>query len=546
MRFIISAIFAVCAVFHSVPISASPDINRTIMLVAWAVPHPLAPQFEVMDTNSVYHFRHIADAGFNAVTLPWGAGWDVPGNTLEANKKLLEAARSVMPEDTLWVIALDGTMNQVWVDTDGNAFADTTKNGIDNPRSISAVDWAYGRMKSDIYADDLVMGWYLMSDICTFPIDRPSYCHFESVSRLDSVVRVAHDRLATQDPERYRPNWMTVAGLFGTGNSRSRYTDYMDRLNDQMEVAPNSNTMSAPVFGVELYRFRDRSQGAGCSYPVTTLNAECHRLWDVADSAGYRHPYWSVTRITDEINIPCPMDDTPPSEEALRTDIFTRLAWGAKGIVYYAYMHHHMEGWWDPTGPNHWPGVYNDQTVVQDSTGYRATELRPLHTWLGNINRDIRHLDPYLGPSVAHRPVMAAPHSGYKKSKFKDTAEHLTTPSEFIRAFRLSYVKSSADCWRPVVNAIATPFTDTTGAEDTHYVLVVNQSECNQSTGEVGGTIDIEIELDVDNLLGVGTYRVRDLLDGRTWLLERGALPMFTDRLTKGAARMYAIEPVDR
>ena len=147
------------------------------------------------------------------------------------------------------------------------------------------------------------------------------------------------------------------------------------------------------------------------SFPTSALNYRLHFIRDVVLEHPYEYPWWSIVTITDYVGSCHPLNG-PPSKAALRMDVFTHLAWGAKGIFYYTYMHNDNPNshWGDPNSPQHWLGVFNAD--ASDSTVDASDPFNEKYDWITEINGQIHFLKDILGPAAVRRPVIGRPMPG--------------------------------------------------------------------------------------------------------------------------------------
>jgi len=475
-----------------------PDPTKTIVTGAYWLPYP------VSNPAQYYAYQRIAGAGLDVIiTIQKQPADPAPDNTYDFNSQSAMIEKAAATNPPLWVI----------VERRENA-----DYGIfwDNSPNYSQVDTLMNQ--SAFLTATNIYGWATWHE--------PSGYLLHS-AQLDLYVRQAAAALAPNSD----PQWTTFVGWFDVTqrDSVDKLLGYLD-ANDYPGDGPEYHRR--PVFGVEAYRFRNTPEvEPGCtSFATSSLNYWLGGLRDVVLEHPYQYPWWSIVTVTDYICC-CHPNNGPPSKEALRMDVFTHLAWGAKGIFYYTYMHNDdtESSWGDPSSAEHWPGVFN----ASSGSGYTEVDasdpFNDVYDWITDINEDIDTLKAILGPAEIKRPVVGTPYHYYYESWADDYAE----PSSFVDSLVISPVQSG-------VNAIATPMTiSDRDVKYSNYALVVNQWETDVYSNDAAGPINITLTINADSLGGSGDYLIaEDTLSGR-WLIANDFV--IEDELAAGEAKMYRL-----
>ena len=377
--------------------AAAPPPDRSIIIGAYYVPHPSF-------VGAAFDWQYIADAGMDAA---------IAVARLDYNHRL----------ETLWqatqcssVTAAANTTPPLWYIVQRRNSGDYPHCGTfeDHTPTLSEVNTIMNNA-AYLYADN-IYGWNTW--------DEPNSVSRPLSSRLDSLIRLTIEDLGADS------TWTTHVGWFRPGDEAG-----MRRMLELLDGHDGVGWGRRPVFGVMSYRYMRTSEncirvdtadvGFGRCYPscadavdangkclpncgafsLKVLNSGCSNVFSIIreparlhSDAPNRYPWWSVVHVTDEEQA-CYSDVGPPSEAALRADVFTRLAWGAKGIFYYTWMRCPDDANWDDdTDWRHWPGVYESSSTFNDVRDYITT-----------VNADVRSIRDYLGPAEVKRPVLGQP-----------------------------------------------------------------------------------------------------------------------------------------
>ena len=298
-------------------------------------------------------------------------------------------------------------------------------------------------MNAAVFNNSAVYGWNTW--------DEPTFeNHLGEAAQLDSFVRIANQTFLGGGYNcSGNSQWITFLGWLYPGDDGN-----FDTLLEHLDENDGTGSGRRPVFGVSGYRFRqqfddyypDTTCGQVWAFPIGALNWRMCQVFEAARAPGRtyatdpnQYPYWAITRVTDERCFSA-RTDGPPSEASIRMDVFTRLAWGAKGIFYYTYLHGQWNtNWGDSADPFHWLGVYasNPQNYQQvRSSDY----FNDVYYWIRNINEDIAALKPYLGPAECKRPILARPHHYYPF--WTSWADSLVCASSFVDSLCASPIDS--------------------------------------------------------------------------------------------------------
>ena len=470
---------------------APPDPRTTIHTVAFEPPDWR------YHTHPVYRYDSVAAANFTITyATHWKHGSSTTLESIEGQIARMDTAETNTGK-TVYVLTrpndmTGGSYKPTWQDADAADLAEM--------RAI---------LDSDTLDHGQMGGFYFFAD-ARAGAEWHWACH--NIQH----IRTHWDTTGTRTAA---PNDIVfVLGLLGAANESD---GTLDALLDTIDVFfPDSGDLK-PVWGIEYYRFRE---DVGCSpFPLHTLNEYCLDLADVYADRGIdfeEYPYWSVTRISREWDLSgvyCSSD--VPDEASLRADVFTRLAWGAKGIVYYPFMFTYDDSTWYDRGSHQChPGVYDtsswtsttawydtSETSGEYRTMYYSTAMGDVYYWIKAVNADVLKIRDALGPAIWHEPVV---------DPISPILSRYTHRSLFISG--LDILPGAPGGYENSV--LATPLESPDSQE--RYLMIVNQSEQNGQNGLVGGPLSVSVTLDPDSLDGLGTYRFKDMLHDSVWTVD--------------------------
>ena len=192
-----------------------------------------------------------------------------------------------------------------------------------------------------------------------FITDEPSCCHFES------LAKITHEFL------RLDPQHIPYINLFPSYASHDQlgaleYSHYIRRFLEMVKP---------PLLSYDHYAlFEDGINRPSYFYDLSVNRSESLK-------AGV--PFWNIILSTPHFNY------RDPSAEDLRWQVYTSLAYGAKGLGYFTY--------WTPDVENYRNGIIG--------VGGDRTEKYAI---VRQLNREIRQLSPYLlslrSTKVTHTP----------------------------------------------------------------------------------------------------------------------------------------------
>ena len=508
------------------------DPRDTIVIVAWAapaVPDQYGPNYLTDSTNFTF-------VGFGLPNDHWFVRL--------YNEH--EETRRYLSYDSLKAVGVDAIMNSY----PGNklspgpellyrAARDAGLGYLPMPRTINRQEdlEAYGAryhadsvavrtlMEAPLWNDDAennpIIGWYTWDD------------HMNVLDTTDCII--ANDRIVRdiiRDPSSSAKD--SAFTFVGSPYSPGKTAELIRMLSATYEP-----DRPRPVFGIQLFRFRRRVSGQ--NWPISALNRHCLGYWKAVHDPANRvsgeswreYPYWHFVHMTAENGL-IPVFRDPPDTESLRIDVFSKLAWGAKGIGYVTYMHGMPNrrmidrlAWGDVTDSvAYWPGVFTGT----ESAGYwYASGFNHVYYAMKTVNAEIHLIAAKLGPAICHVPVVAPqdPNVGYAEA------------SSFVKSVEIVSYSEFDD------RVLVTPFSSPDSAiTDERYLMLVNQSEADEWSGLAGGPISVTVELDSAILGGHGTYRFYDMLHDTAWTVDATPSQRFaldSLRLERGGVRFISV-----
>ena len=397
---------------------------------------------------------------------------------------------------------------------------------------------------ADQYSNEM-MAWYLSDDL------NPSVNTTNQVAANDLLLR---NRIVANDDSIAKRGVFTYVGGF----DGCAAIDINQGEAHLLSALYNNRTRQAlsgpPVHSVYYYRHRY----GGLGYPIQWIDERLKKLFDIrqqhcstTNTTIDKYPFWSAVYATREPTYDGnSIDDTfvgVPNEASLRMEVFTHLAWGAKGILYLTYSYcaepgHEMWGMDDLSEA--FNGVfrgtlYNNQYYYPTPGNWQ----NDIYGWMQNVNAEVHTIADALGEVTHYEPVV--------------TYDPITTPDDIDFASSSHFISSVTHDGTPSKSCcvIATPFVNTsTTSHQGDYLLVVNQSEITYPRPEVAGNArDVVITLNSTNLDcdgdgysdGDGIYKLTNLLGDDRYLVQIGGAgnpSQVTMHLESGEAKFFRIE----
>ena len=467
--------------------------DNSILIGAYWIPYPDS------SLSWAHQYQRIADANIDAII---NVSED-PGNHTK-NERLSYNTQTAMTTTASATTPILQTIIQYRNSRGQGTFQDYSPN-------LTEVNTAMNLFIAQ--GDTNIYGWNTWDEPGNILVSNAIRC-WES-SMLDSMIRVTNQSLSGDS------TWTTFVGWF-----ENSQLDYLKDLLNRLDYHDGVGWGRRPVFGMMQYRFREFTLDSA-AFPIVTLNSHCLSLFNLIrentrlyHDTPNKYPWWSAVHITDE---PAGPYISPPSENALRADVFTRLAWGAKGIFYYSWMRGPDDLSWEyPDSTGHWPGVYATSTTFND-----------VKTYITNVNEDIRSIRDYIGPAEVKRPIIGKPYTCFTDTAWLSYRTIMPTATAFICSLNITPNLTG-------INALASPMVvENGGSYAGQYVMVVNQYEINGYTGETGGPIGTTLTLNPDSIDGTGScLRAYDLPDSTRQFVGTFVIK---DSLDTGGFRLYGL-----
>jgi len=416
-------------------------------------------------------------------------------------------------------------------------------------RALSNPVWATSENSS-------VIGWYIWDEPQN---DR----EVDKALRLDSLLRAQLTEIGPLAGK----DWLTFLGWFVWNDSL--------RIARILRGIGTTGAGGPAVIGHEAFRFMNPDTAENPHiYPVDWLNASLARFYRTVRDNAPGTPWWSVTHVTDEFGMggPCVWYPYGVIDEAsLRMDVFTRLGWGAKGIVYLTYSHYidaivlpdyencrptgrtrvydgrYWGADWADRHHTHqyarFPGVFTSEWS-SETMSYRPTGFGAIYRHIRAVNADVARIRPYLGPAEIFHPVMSEPPAvggPYPTRSFFVYGVSAWEPDSVMRPFKSGWGE------RDKAAVLVTPLRN--GRD--YYLLIVNQNIRYREgtvfesirTGEAGASAFVTVRINAELIGGGGGYVAKNLVtDSITKrLIPSGHFVTLFDTLDTGEFRMYQI-----